>query len=263
MCLLLLVLAVNLIGCESTRLRMDRLAKNAEIDQYEIVGKPYRHLVFHRREPEKRLFVFIEGDGTPWISGNTIASDPTPNNVLAFDLMLSTDARSLYVGRPCYFRLVDPECESTDWTHGRFSGRIVDSMASAIVHSGNPDETTQIVLIGYSGGGSLAMLLASRLPNVTAVVTVAGLIDTESWVDHHGYEPLLESLNPATMQIPKHIKQIHVVGGKDRIVPAIQTAEAIRKWENAEIWKYEGFDHRCCWKEEWSEIFRRVENLLH
>ena len=54
-----------------------------------------------------------------------------------------------------------------------------------------------LVLIGYSGGGVLAMLLAEQFPATQAVVTVAGNLDTDAWAIEHGYSPLRGSLNPA------------------------------------------------------------------
>lgn len=255
------MLAFILGGCETTNMRMQRLAEDNDLVRYQAIGDTYRHLIFERPRQGEPLFVFIEGDGTPWINGNIIADDPTPRTTIAFDLMLASDVPAIYVGRPCYFGLNDPPCTGADWTHGRFSERVVASMAAAIIHNVD-DEERRIVLVGYSGGGALALLLAPRLANVDAVVTIAGLVDTDAWAAHHGYEPLSGSINPATIRIPRHIRQIHLVGENDSIVPPTQTAEAISTWKNRDLWRYPEFDHRCCWREQWQEIYQRISAEL-
>jgi pimeloyl-ACP methyl ester carboxylesterase len=52
-----------------------------------------------------------------------------------------------------------------------------------------------VLLIGHSGG-ALAILLAARVPQVVAVVTIAGNLDTDVWTKLHGYLRLQGSLNP-------------------------------------------------------------------
>ena len=47
-----------------------------------------------------------------------------------------------------------------------------------------------VVLIGYSGGGTLAWLMASRIPETTRVVTIAANLDIDEWTRIHGDSPL-------------------------------------------------------------------------
>ena len=68
-------------------------------------------------------------------------------------------------------------------------------------------------MIGYSGGGTLAQLVAEKFTQTRAVVTLAGNLDLAAWVQLHDYTPLGGSLNPAERPpLPGHILQIHYVG---------------------------------------------------
>ena len=68
------------------------------------------------------------------------------------------------------------------WTSARYGDEAVASMAAAL----RPDLAMEsgydrVVWVGHSGGGALAMLLAERVPETTAVVTIAADLDTEAW----------------------------------------------------------------------------------
>ena len=43
------------------------------------------------------------------------------------------------------------------------------------------------------------MLIAERLENVTAVVTIAANLDTDAWTEHHKYLPMSQSLKDKRM----------------------------------------------------------------
>jgi esterase/lipase len=115
------------------------------------------------------------------------------------------------------------------------------------------------VLIGHSGGGVLAMLLAPRIPNVKMVVTIAANLDIDRWTQYHGYSPLLSSLNPATQApLPDNIVQLHLVGESDSNVPIQLVRPVIDKQSNAQLLHYPGYDHTCCWTESWPSILDRL-----
>ena len=232
--------------------------------RYEITTGHFPVLVFKAAGHSSELqVVFLEGDGKPWdASGRTPASNPTPRDALAFDLLGRTPGERYYVVRPCYFDYARNACHPDDWTRGRFSEPVVASLAEAIKTTINPDSA--VVLVGYSGGGALAMLLADRIQNLLAIVTVAGLLNVESWTRHHGYLPLSGSLNPADAVVPPHVLQLHLVGLRDRIVPAKLTHAAIRNRDagNQNILEYPSFDHVCCWRQDWKQIWTEIDNRI-
>lgn len=72
-----------------------------------------------------------------------------------------------------------------------------------------------VILVGHSGGGVLATLIAQRSPQVTAVVTLAAPLDTDRWTASHGYSPLYDSINPAQLPSRADIYQLHLTGSQD------------------------------------------------
>src|SRR3972149_2178107 len=91
------------------------------------------------------------------------ATDPTPTQAVALRLMHLDSAPSVLVGRPCYHELKrSAECTPGLWTHARYSSTVVASMLAVIEVLARGSNSTGVVLIGYSGGGALAMLIAER-----------------------------------------------------------------------------------------------------
>jgi hypothetical protein len=215
-------------------------------------GRPFRHVVLEKPEaPSRVLHVYLDGDGTPW-EGRAPAADPTPRDTLVLELMRLDDRPSLYLGRPCYHGLDDAGCGTPLWTSERYSDAVVSSMATALRPHLRAANADRVVLIGYSGGGALAMLLAARVAETLAVVTVAGNLDTDAWTAHHRYVRLTGSLNPAAQPpLPPRLHQRHYVGTRDRVVPPSILDGAV---ESATVVRVPGFDHVCCWTRIWPSI---------
>jgi hypothetical protein len=166
---------------------------------------------------ERMLHIYIEGDGKAWVNATTPALDPTSDSPLLFRLMADDPAPSLYVGRPCYLLTKDAGCDARQWTFRRYSDDVVNSLAGVIRRQAGARD---LVLIGHSGGGTLATLLAPRLPNVKAVVTLAGNLDVAAWTSLHGYLPLTGSLDPAQQSpLPASIAQWHFSAEHDEVIP--------------------------------------------
>jgi hypothetical protein len=229
----------------------------------EVVSmRGFDHLIYRRSalpvcfDSARGIHIYLEGDGRPWETRYRIAHDPTPRNPLALKLMVRDPAPVVYVGRPCYQGLAHPEgCRRELWTRDRYSPEVVQSMVSAIDHALPPLERPPITLIGYSGGGVLAMLIAERLDGVERVITVAANLDIDAWADHHDYSRLTGSLNPARQgPLDPRIRQIHLSGERDRQVPP-WTIERFRGVNPGATFKsLPGFGHRCCWIDQWPEI---------
>ena len=255
--------ALSLAACASP---IERLIADHELEHAVIAGSAFEHTVFRKTGGTTggRLHVYIDGDGTPWIDGNVMAIDPTPSDPLALRLMLLDGTDSVYVGRPCYFGMSrSSNCEHDVWTFGRYSADVVESMATAIAALVSDGDYTDVRLIGYSGGGVIALLVAGRIPVVTSVVTIAANLDTEEWTRSRGFLPLRNSLNPADSEpLPASVLHVQLAGGRDEVVPLSVTESFRRSGHASELWVYADFDHRCCWERIWPGLLERLESAI-
>ncbi|HEV2057608.1 MAG TPA: hypothetical protein VGV06_20945 [Methylomirabilota bacterium] len=116
----------------------------------------------------------------------------------------------------------------------------------------------EIVWLGYSGGGALAMLLAARMAETAGVVTVAANLDVDGWADLHGHSRLAGSLSPARLPpLPPRIYQRHYAGGRDQVVPPGIVAGGEILPETLRV--IPEYDHACCWVELWPRVLDEVE----
>jgi len=260
-CVVLLLLQ----GCLSSGARIDRQAQAAHLTRTVVDGAGFRHVIYSKPSASSgaphRLLIFLDGDGRPW-DGRQPADDPTTRHPVALQLLAKTPVQGIYVSRPCYQQMSDPGCSPATWTSARYSAAVADSIAAAIRavtrDAGHPD----IVLVGYSGGGALAVLVAERLEHVTAVVTIAANLDIDAWTQQHNYLPLKDSLNPANSGTQHAWREIHLQGARDTVVPAATTTAYFRHFPDAQHWQFDDYDHVCCWADAWPEIFARIGKEL-
>ncbi len=252
-----------LTACHSTQLR--QVFKLPESTTVASAG--FKHVLVSKSGAAPRLHVYIEGDGIPFESRFVIAKDPSPSNPLMLQLMELDKTQSLYLGRPCYFTrshpdMSDPKCNTTLWTRGRYSGEVVESMVMALRTHLESHPAQGITLMGHSGGGTLAMLMAARMPEVDQVVTIAGNLDTEAWAKLHHYTPLKDSLNPADLKVNQLPRlQLHAAGDKDdNIPPALGQAVLTRM--GLQMMIIRNADHNCCWAAHWATLLRQIDQQI-
>lgn len=211
----------------------------------------------------KQLTIYIEGDGLAWISRHQPSMNPTPVEAMGLQLAVSVAATdSAYLARPCQF-VQDKRCQQTYWTSARFSEAVIISMDQAVSQLKQQSGATQLVLIGYSGGGAVAALLAARRDDVSRLITVAGNLDHAFWAKEQGVTPLYDSLNPADQwQSLRSVEQVHFVGGQDQVVP-LSVARAYQQQfpsrHRPSIELVDDADHHCCWPELWPELLSTIE----
>ena len=219
-----------------------------------VAQSEQHHLVVLRRRPPSAgepIHIYLDGDGMPMLSKRRIARDPSSRSRLILDLLELDPAPSVLVGRPCYYQ-GNSGCDPVLWTDQRYSEEIVAGLAQVIAAESDAAPASPLTLIGYSGGGALAMLLAPRLHRVERVVTVAANLDVTAWAEHHGYSALAGSLNPANAPpLPAHIRQLHLFGEKDENVPAALMRAVAERGSNSEIRIVPGYNHACCWADTW------------
>ncbi len=255
---LLTIQCFLLVSCATPAQRFYDKATEFGFSSQIIKSKKFQHTIYQTNTPVKNgvLHVYLDGDGTPWIRNRWVATDPTARNPLILRLMKLDTMPSLLLGRPCYYDLKHRVgCDNKYWTSHRYSRLVVDSMVSVLNQWLDKHKFKKVVLIGYSGGGSLAMLIAGDIQKVSKVVTVAANLDIAAWSHYHGYLTLKESLNPADeMLLSKKIKQYHFAGQDDAEVPASIIEEFANNQGNASFYKVEKQDHASNWESVWLYI---------
>lgn len=212
--------------------------------------------------PAHRLTIYLEGDGLAWISSTQVSSDPTPRDPLTLRMALAQpEGATAYLGRPCQYGDAEAShCPSRYWTSHRFAPEVIVATDRAIDDLKQRFGARRLTLVGYSGGGAVAALVAAHRIDVERLVTVAGNLDTLTWTTYQRVQPLAGSLNPAD-QIDAlcAVPQLHFVGAKDdNITPALVHgfAERFPATQRPVVRVEAGFDHRCCWAEQWPRLWR-------
>lgn len=254
-----LVAAVALLtACASPAERFERRAAQLGFTSIRLHGDGFDHRAYAAQAGQggDTLHVYIEHDGTPWAAIDRVSDDPTPRTPYALEMMSRDSGARLMLGRPCYFQVqAAPPCDPSIWTHERYSPQVVASMVTALRRYLSSYPYRHVVLIGYSGGGTLAWLMAAQLPETTAAVTIAANLDIDAWARLHGYSLLAGSLDPAVSPpLPPAIVQRHYVGGRDSNVPPSIVRSFARRHPEAAVIEIAGFDHVCCWIEQWPRL---------
>jgi hypothetical protein len=253
-------LALALLGaCATPAERFADHAAILELGRQVMDGSGFRHVVFwnNQSRPAPVLHVYVDGDGTPEIGGYP-AVDPTPRNPLMLRLLDLDPGPAVLIGRPCYYGLAaDAPCRPALWTDARYSEAVVTSMAAVVRRLLASGAYRRVAWFGHSGGGTLAVLLAGRVAESAAVVTVAGNLDIDAWADRRGAPHLAGSLNPALQPpLSAAIVQHHYAGGRDDIVPVEVTRRGLNAGVGLTV--IPDYDHRCCWEQLWPAILAGV-----
>ena len=254
-----------LAGCQAPAVRTyEHAAADLGFTGLEVAGEPFDHRVYLNRAAStaiiSRLHVYIDGDGIAWHGPGRPALEPTARNPLVLRLMALDPDPAVYLGRPCYLGVYNPAiCAPWYWTHGRYGKPVVDSLVRALTRVLDDHAIRELTLIGYSGGGTLAMLMAARLAEVSTVVTLAANLDVQAWADHHGYSRLTGSLDPARQPaLASYIRQLHWVGEADQEVPPWLVEKGLAHQPGAHAQVIPGLDHACCWEDRWPLLLKAV-----
>jgi pimeloyl-ACP methyl ester carboxylesterase len=212
---------------------------------------------------QKTLVVYIEGDGKAWISRYKQSRNPTPVNPIAMRLAVKDSYPNvLYLARPCQYVAAEqvPQCQPQYWSSHRYSQLIIDDYHQILDQIRREYSIQRFELIGFSGGGMIAALLAAQRNDVSDLVTVSANLDHTRWTQHHRITPLYGSVDLSLhVEALREIPQGHLWGNKDRIVPYqvnLALLERILSAKKGYYKIYEAFDHFCCWSEQWPEIIR-------
>lgn len=214
------------------------------------------------------ISLYIEGDGLAWISRTRPSGNPTPTNPVALRLAAqdSISQNIIYIARPCQYTPITKSrpCNKKYWTSERFAPEVIESYIDSIDAIKQQYQLTDINLIGYSGGGTIAALLAEQRDDIASLRTVAGNLDIEKFNRVHNVSSMPKSLNPADNAYKAvHIPQIHFIGEDDKIVPAsIFNSYAQKAGESSCIQHkiIPHTNHQTGWQERWPELIKIKPN---
>ena len=209
-------------GCSSITIPPEFAYKEIKTDTFNLAS--WQKIT----NPKAKYKVYVEGDGYAYNKYGRATQDPTPRGALVRELAFTDkNANVIYLARPCQY-IKSPICSQRHWTTARFSTEVINAEYQAIKKIvGNND----VILIGFSGGGQIVGLISSAKQglNVEKIITIAGNLDHQNWIEYHKLAPLNESLNLADYY-DKFIKipQIHYVGEKDKIIPPTLVKQFIK-----------------------------------
>ncbi|MBF0453805.1 MAG: alpha/beta hydrolase [Magnetococcales bacterium] len=260
--LLASLLISGCLGSTNRRELAREIAENGSL-RGEIIRTDLFNLLSYSRlaRPDQPLTVYIEGDGQAWINRHTRSKDPTPRIPVALKLAVLDFAPNVaYLGRPCQFVQRDDRrnCRGEFWSQERFSEPVISATNQAIDQLKKRAQATSIHLVGFSGGGAVAVLAAAQRSDVKSIRTLAGNLDHQAFTQFHGVSPLTGSWNPMdVVEKIKTIPQLHFSGSSDTTVPtsiAQSFIDAQGKTGCAGLIIQKKMDHNGEWEALWPEL---------
>jgi hypothetical protein len=256
---------LSVAGCAGVDYRMEnahRLARDAGLTSQILKGGSFALQTYHRLgRSTGPLRVYIEGDGFAWINRRRISPDPTPHNPVALKLAASDRSPAVfYVGRPCQYVGVgsNRQCTKRYWTSHRFAPEVIETTSAVIEQGKKLAGTTAIELVGFSGGGAVAVLVASLRSDVVGIRTVAGNLDHVTLNQQKKVTLLTGSLNAVDVATKvSGIPQVHYVGVEDDIVGDF-VAEVYRnragRTDCIAVRRVSGVSHTEGWDDAWRDL---------
>jgi len=266
---IILTIALLSSGCVSKlspkvrQYTADTVAQSGNLVQQKIATDDFLLTTYQRFDAtadNKQMVVYIEGDGMAWISRDQLSSNPTPVQPIALKLAsIDTNANVLYIARPCQYLWPQKmnRCSSRYWSDKRGSEEVISSINQAISIVKQKQNISSIRLIGYSGGGGIAALIADRRADVNEFVSVSGNLNYKLFTQTHNLSPMNGSIDPITVanQIGS-IPQIHYVGADDKIIPrqiALSFSDKVKVINDV------SHDN---WPDKWAQILRTINHDL-
>ncbi len=239
---------------------MSRLSTNTDNAPFAL---PVQSLV-RINEHGARTRVYIEGDGLAFLSRTRQSPDPTPTNPVALRLAAADSSQNVvWLGRACQYvtNREATQCHPQYWTYARFAPKAVAAVNAQLDALKQQYNIPEFELIGFSGGGAVAALIAAERADVTCLRSVAGNLDHRAFTEFHTVPPMTESLNPAVQPARlRTLPQHHYVGADDKIVPEIVAQSYKRKIAPTgpfSITVIQGATHEDGWLQSWPSLVQK------
>lgn len=217
-------------------------------------------------DTDDTVVVYIEGDGRSWLSRRKLSGDPTPTRPIGLLLALEdTSANVIYLGRPCQY-IMNAACSPIYWSSHRFSGEVIAAMNEALDKALPAGRHNGVRLVGFSGGGAVAVLMAAARSDVIDLRTLAGNLDHKFLNANAGVTALAGSLNPMDFASKlERLPQLHINGLLDEVVPPVVAFRYQREGNNHNcvgIISLDTVDHENGWEKAWREIQYKSQSCL-
>ena len=265
-----LFLAAVLAGCNTLPNTAERLTTAQHIAsqgqllprQFQVQGLTLQSFLKLGKTPQ-HVRLYLEGDGLAYINSHTPSVDPTPMNPTALRLAAVDGAANvIYLARPCQYTLaLQPNCAQKYWTTHRYSAEVLHAYNSLLDDLKAKYGIQTFELVGFSGGGTIAALLAESRTDVIGLRTVAANLDVAVFTQFHHITPMTHSLDPAENAARlKSLPQLHYVGQDDSVVPAIVVRHFLEKQvTDADVVAkrlkvVQGMDHFAQWYRLWPKL---------
>lgn len=228
----------------------DRVAHPAWMIKRPIPASPFLLTSYERmHERHAPAHIYIEGEGATWTLNGDAPKNPTPQNPVALH-MASKDLvdNIAYIARPCqYTGMLDPDsaCDPALWTDGQFTPEVLAAYNKAIDDIKAHYDITNLHLIGFSGGGVIAAMLAEQRKDVLSLRTVASPLDQ------------VEPINAALRNMPQH----HFIGGQDQVVspaPLHSYLQRLGETGCADYTFIQEAEHEKGWVDKWPELLEKT-----
>ena len=245
-------LSILLTACQSP---------NQNFKKVLLQGGDFLITTYQKIDNRSQPFVFyIESDGVTYgVNGDKPSLNPTPIRQTFLELA-AMDKRPnvVYVARPCQYTPMElnPKCDSSYWTNKRLSDDSVDAI-NDVINKVNSNHH-KFSLIGYSGGGGIAVLVAARNNMVKDIITIAGNLDHRAFTEHHKVSPMTGSLNPIDYaKSINNIPQWHISGGNDKVIPPFIAERYVEKSNSVCVKQkiFPDIDHKSGWTKVWQSIY--------
>ena len=269
-----LLACLLLVACNQVQVRMDSaefLATGHGFEKSILQTSLFKIVSYQSITSADTVATFyIEGDGLAWSNRTRISPNPTPKNPLALRLALIDPSENvIYLARPCQYvdLSLEKQCHSDYWTSKRLAPEVIDSMNEAITIVKQRARINKIRLVGYSGGGAVAAILAAKRDDVLDFRTVAGNLDIDLFARQHQVTPLSGSMNPVDFaKALSSIPQLHFIAEKDDIITHSITESYINQLKKydmdlrcVKIQKVINATHTKGWESAWQRV---VDNIV-
>lgn len=195
---------------------------------------------FQMRQAQTEHFTIPVWEKAPLQSNRTIRfyiegnGNPTPDKPVALMLAAKDNAQNIVVlSRPCQYSK-DKLCEKKDiYGKNQYSPEIINEMEELVTFYIQKYKAPNIEFVAYDGGAPVAFSLASNIGGVKKIVTIAGILDVDAYVNKNNLPDFEDAQSPIKLanrisQIP----QVHFVGGKDEITTPGMAERFVSKLHN-------------------------------